>query len=611
MMSWRREATFEVMVEQDGRSSIDRVFDEERPALERAQYLLRLAKFPVVRVLRITRAGKEETIFEKAVAGGAKPTTISAIDGANLCADVLQVFSFESRMTLLRLLRAYFDEEQVIPSEQLHRYSALRAFEREALLFGPALNRLAALQAPMLGMQPDERHGQLERLFHGLKDLAQHAASLAGCDAALARGGVAGLLAATAEHPPEERDRIVTHAVAALLEPHRDWRPKVAALLRLREDGNGESVRLVDEFLAETVDGREPVRALIGYAPDLASALHALVETERGALDDRLPHTAELLALSEAIGAVESGAGGFIHVREALLRRVRGGLDGLTPLTHEGGPAEAAALQALADRLAVFEGYRGGPAMAAALTRRAKLAFGSGGLDLPFEDAVQRLIGRLRGPAARIGYLIDLASSGLGQGRAAVLRRLLAEEFDHVRSAAELAPPGVSLPELRKVLGGRLRDAGVPPPLVTRLIARIDAVPEAERARLARARAETLDLAKAGPAALGLTLSHAGRRHRLSGEGAELVLGRSPDCDVQLDVAAASRRHATLSVRDGQFVLTDSSRNGTSVVLPGAGTRRLHSGDALVLPALGEILIGTADQEHPPARLVWTIKPLR
>jgi serine phosphatase RsbU (regulator of sigma subunit)/pSer/pThr/pTyr-binding forkhead associated (FHA) protein len=44
------------------------------------------------------------------------------------------------------------------------------------------------------------------------------------------------------------------------------------------------------------------------------------------------------------------------------------------------------------------------------------------------------------------------------------------------------------------------------------------------------------------------------------------VIGRHPECDVVLDVAAVSRQHAVISKRDGQFYLEDlGSRNGTYV----------------------------------------------
>jgi serine phosphatase RsbU (regulator of sigma subunit)/pSer/pThr/pTyr-binding forkhead associated (FHA) protein len=55
-----------------------------------------------------------------------------------------------------------------------------------------------------------------------------------------------------------------------------------------------------------------------------------------------------------------------------------------------------------------------------------------------------------------------------------------------------------------------------------------------------------------------------GRRIELEQDRA--VIGRHPECDIVLDVAAVSRQHAVLSRREGKFYLEDlGSRNGTYV----------------------------------------------
>lgn len=55
-----------------------------------------------------------------------------------------------------------------------------------------------------------------------------------------------------------------------------------------------------------------------------------------------------------------------------------------------------------------------------------------------------------------------------------------------------------------------------------------------------------------------------GRRYELEGE--RWVLGRSPECDVVLDVAAISRRHVILTEETGGFFVQDlGSRNGTYI----------------------------------------------
>lgn len=78
-----------------------------------------------------------------------------------------------------------------------------------------------------------------------------------------------------------------------------------------------------------------------------------------------------------------------------------------------------------------------------------------------------------------------------------------------------------------------------------------------------------------------------GKRFGLVGERA--VIGRSSDCDVAIDVAAVSRRHAALVLDAGQFFVEDlGSRNGT--ILNGriiAGRTPVRDGDR----------IGVCDQE--------------
>ncbi|MDP7274927.1 MAG: FHA domain-containing protein, partial [Planctomycetaceae bacterium] len=63
-----------------------------------------------------------------------------------------------------------------------------------------------------------------------------------------------------------------------------------------------------------------------------------------------------------------------------------------------------------------------------------------------------------------------------------------------------------------------------------------------------------------------LVLLQAGRAipHDLGGE--ETLIGRHPDCGIQLDSNAVSRRHARVFVEGGQFAIEDlGSGNGTFV----------------------------------------------
>lgn len=594
----RKPDRYEVVVEVKGRPSIDGVFDEEAMAMERAKFLLGQARFTSVRVAKVNSAGKEETLFEKVATGGGKVTTISHIETAAVCRDVFQVYTFDARMTLLRLLRGYWDEQQVIPTEQLHRYFPLRYLEREAVLFNPAISRLATLQAPQLGVKVFDRQDELQRFFIRIKELAQEGKELAATDQALMSGGTSALLLAAVEHPPEQRDRVITHAFSTALEPHREWRAKVAALLRFHRPGDAESTRLIDEFLAETLDGREPIKALIGYAPDLGTALLTLCATLRGDLDDRLPATDELLKVSDAIAY-----GGFVRTEEALLTRIAGGLEGTHPLTRHGEAAEARIFQSIADRLIGEDGFRGGSVLATALTRRGKMAMGKGGQDLGLEETVKRLAGRLPVPAARIGYVLDLAGTPYGRRKISFLMEQVAQMFAGVRSAAELALPGMPATEVRRRYSERLSTANVPKALADALLAKMAIIPGIDGGPAAGL-PNTMDLsARKVPR---LVLSHDDQHHVLA-EAGNLRIGRSGDCGIVLTVASASRYHAMVSVREAGFVLEDLSRNGTEVKPWKSTSRILSKGDIIPLTGRGEIFIGSREAGETPARITWEV----
>jgi serine phosphatase RsbU (regulator of sigma subunit) len=80
------------------------------------------------------------------------------------------------------------------------------------------------------------------------------------------------------------------------------------------------------------------------------------------------------------------------------------------------------------------------------------------------------------------------------------------------------------------------------------------------------------------------------------GDGAT-VIGRSPECDVILDVAAVSRRHATITHdRDSYFIKDEGSRNGTIINGSKVVDRaQLRDGDqVLVCDVLLEFRLSTA-----------------
>ncbi|HEX3265882.1 MAG TPA: FhaA domain-containing protein [Candidatus Limnocylindrales bacterium] len=82
---------------------------------------------------------------------------------------------------------------------------------------------------------------------------------------------------------------------------------------------------------------------------------------------------------------------------------------------------------------------------------------------------------------------------------------------------------------------------------------------------------------------------------RIPMSGAQMGIGRAPECDLVLKDSRASRRHARLAARDGVLVLTDlGSTNGTRVnghrvteVVLGAGDRVQIGETSLVVESAG------------------------
>ena len=63
-------------------------------------------------------------------------------------------------------------------------------------------------------------------------------------------------------------------------------------------------------------------------------------------------------------------------------------------------------------------------------------------------------------------------------------------------------------------------------------------------------------------------------------QGDRTTIGRSPDCGIFLDDVTVSRRHATLSNREGRWVIEDGgSLNGTFVNRKRVETAELSDGD--------------------------------
>lgn len=85
---------------------------------------------------------------------------------------------------------------------------------------------------------------------------------------------------------------------------------------------------------------------------------------------------------------------------------------------------------------------------------------------------------------------------------------------------------------------------------------------------------------------------------RLDPSEGPLLIGRDPTCRLVVDTAWASRRHATIDLQRGQFVLTDHSANGTYVVGDDGPEQHVNR-EVHHLARRGTISIGIGGEENP------------
>jgi hypothetical protein len=422
----------------------------------------------------------------------------------------------------------------------------------------------------------------------------------------LADGGLSGLVDSVgAGLPVGDHARAVTFALARRLSEARDWSIKLSSAADLHTDDlDDTAVTWLDELLAEIIDGNAPIKAALGYAPNLATALEAMLAVVAGSWDSRLPGTPPLQRLSDIMARRP-----MPRVREALLHRICGALGGRAPLTKLERADNAEALRRLLPKLREFGGFMGGVAMAAALTRRAKVDFGSSREDLSLEMAVATLTGVLPNPAGKIGYLLDLLGSELGRSRAAYLTQQIAELFSGLRSIREFAPEvdsSWSQDMIREDFRRRLYRAGIPRRLADGLLQKLEAFHGSRSAGGAAGQALAA-VDSAGPvphrtvtvsgADCGqLRLTYRGVRYLIVPSETPFTIGRGDGCRLVVDWAGASRAHAVIKVEGDDFILLDQSKNGTIVHTESHRTITL-SKSSTVLTGKGSIAISAVGDD--------------
>lgn len=358
------------MVCREDRWTIAAVSDDERKAIGIATGLLAGREIDAVRVIRVrqgwTGREYETAVFDKAAERSPPQVNLpSPIDGAAECAAVDDLLALPARMTANQVLRRYLDHYGLTAIELFHSFRELKRIRDADMLAYSAMGKVAALQTRPEGADQKQRSRALERLFNELFDRAREADTSRALT--LTKDGLAGLLMRLPGDPADPLRRYrLRLAITRDLLGSRNLTGKLERALELLEASpEGESVLLMDGFIADILTAGQVVKDVLGPQPGVAGALAALIRLAQG---DHAPERPDPSGLGPKLNRWFA-AGGLPDSGAVLLDRVRREVRGTQPLARS-GIEELEAFRRLLQALATPTGPLGGPAMAAALLDR-------------------------------------------------------------------------------------------------------------------------------------------------------------------------------------------------------------------------------------------------
>ena len=433
-----RKIVYEVLVGRGSRWIIDSTHKAKIDAMGRAQALLEANQHDGVQVTREVDDSGEEVVFQQECAGQAeKPITIAPIEEAAVCATLDDLYGFDSRKTIGRVLRHYFDENSLTPTELLHSPGVLRQLSRTDRLYNQAIHRISSIQARALDVPAMDRVDLLFKLGQQAIERVKNAGGASSYLPVMNENGLTAALKAI-EETCEQNSRSFTTGIllAGYLEQQRDWNKKIGLVCdMLDKQPQTDALAILDELCAEIIDGSAAMKELLGVQTDLVTALRTMAQLAAGTL--KLPDGSGsiLSRLNDAMGRRHMPV-----TRAILFESVAKAVGSAQPLTRQDDKADQIAFPALVKDVIWHGGLSGGIAMSEALTRRARMVMKHGETDLTAMEGMDCILKMLPNRAVKIGYLLDLGHSSFGEKNQALILQTLFQQIESVSSISTFMP---------------------------------------------------------------------------------------------------------------------------------------------------------------------------
>jgi len=385
---------------------------------------------------------------------GRKGAFYCPVEEAYLCRTLDDFYKLDSRLAIGRVLRQYLDQQVLTPLELLTDKVHLSTLMRNDQLVMKAKQAIATVQVKGTDQTAMVRLKFLEQMIAKIvarTDLSPEAAKLLPVLKSKGIAGVAEQMAAAVSD--DNRDYIMLSAVSQYMAQHSDWEGKLELLLDLVEKPvTPETLRYLDDAMAEILDGSEAVRELLGYQRNLAAALNTMVQLSTGAFEINAGSNTALERFSAAMGKHK-----LIASQTVLLDRVARSLAGVNPLTKGDRTEEQGAFKDLMSDLLGKQLFSNSGYLCMAATLRAKSVLKDEFADESSTKAIDDMLGFLPTIAARLGYLLDLIGTEFGEQNKEHIVGCLAKVLASVKTVRQLIDRSANEKELITA-AGHLRD---------------------------------------------------------------------------------------------------------------------------------------------------------
>ncbi len=432
--------SYEVQTKKGSRWIIDSAHAKKYEAMERAGELQAAGKCDGVRVIEERKGDDQERIiFEEAITQGTKALKIIPVKESSDCSTLSDYYKFPARKTTGRLFRAFLDEHGICTLQLLFDTGYLAFLERLDTFFNGGVSHVAGIQAKKAGIKPLKRVDEIHKAFRQIREQARDLKECRPYTKILTEKGMDKAIKAVAKDVTENERYFYHYGMISEHLGKGSWTNKLSKLMTVFDGAKDPiSIDLIDEVIAEILDGQQALQDTFGAPPSPIDAWRTVIQVVSG------HHKANKYATKEIVRLNEIFAAHNLPVTKAvLLDRVSRQLKGTQPISREDKNSNREHFVTLVNELIEPTGILGGAVMSEAILMRTKILLSPDDDDLPIASALQKLIYLLPSNAARLGLLLDLTGTGVGTKYDAALRVQIGLLLDKVRTIDDLFPASI------------------------------------------------------------------------------------------------------------------------------------------------------------------------